>query len=51
VWDLTLIANSRYADDREFNDELKERELWNDPAAQFLSVSKLLGIIFFWDKG
>ncbi|KAG2187002.1 hypothetical protein INT44_003230 [Umbelopsis vinacea] len=31
---------ARYADDREFNDELKERELWNDPAAQFLSASK-----------
>ncbi|KAJ2955771.1 hypothetical protein NQZ79_g8277 [Umbelopsis isabellina] len=29
---------ARYADDRELNDELKEQQLWNDPAAQFLSL-------------
>lgn len=27
---------ARYADDVEMNDELKERERWNDPAAGFL---------------
>ncbi|KAM3583893.1 Pre-mRNA-splicing factor cwc26 [Umbelopsis sp. WA50703] len=31
---------ARYADDRELNDELKEQQLWNDPAAQFLSANK-----------
>lgn len=29
----------RYADDEDMNDELKERERWNDPAAAFLTVS------------
>ena len=28
---------TRYADDVDLNDELKEQERWNDPAAQFLS--------------
>jgi hypothetical protein len=32
----------RYADDRELNEELKEREMWNDPASQFLSVRILI---------
>lgn len=30
---------SRYADDQDLNDELKERERWNDPAAGFLTVN------------
>lgn len=30
---------SRFADDKELNDEMKERERWNDPALQFLSKS------------
>jgi pre-mRNA-splicing factor CWC26 len=29
---------SRYADDKEMNEELKAKELWNDPAATFLTV-------------
>ncbi|KAI9246174.1 Pre-mRNA-splicing factor of RES complex-domain-containing protein [Helicostylum pulchrum] len=28
---------ARYADDEDLNDELKERERWNDPAAGFLT--------------
>ncbi|CAO3664573.1 unnamed protein product [Umbelopsis vinacea] len=31
---------ARYADDQELNEELKEREMWNDPASQFLSANK-----------
>ncbi|GAA5928782.1 Bud13/CWC26 family protein [Sporobolomyces koalae] len=31
---------ARYADDEEMNDELKEVERWNDPAANFLTKSK-----------
>jgi len=31
---------ARYADDRELNDELKERERWDDPAAAFLTKKK-----------
>lgn len=27
-------------DDQEMNDELKEKERWNDPAAGFLTVSR-----------
>lgn len=30
---------SRQADDKELNEELKAREMWNDPAAAFLTVS------------
>jgi pre-mRNA-splicing factor CWC26 len=30
-----------YADDKELNDELKSKDRWNDPAAQFLTVSLL----------
>jgi pre-mRNA-splicing factor CWC26 len=29
---------ARHADDAELNEELKAKELWNDPAAQFLTV-------------
>ncbi|GAA6022232.1 hypothetical protein JCM11491_001674 [Sporobolomyces phaffii] len=31
---------ARYADDAEMNDELKEVERWNDPAANFLTKNK-----------
>lgn len=31
-------AFARHADDKELNEELKGRELWNDPAAAFLTV-------------
>ena len=31
---------SRFADDTELNEELKEKERWNDPATQFLSKTK-----------
>lgn len=30
---------ARYADDQDMNDELKDRDRWNDPAAPFLTVS------------
>lgn len=30
---------SREANDKELNEELKAREMWNDPAAAFLTVS------------
>jgi pre-mRNA-splicing factor CWC26 len=29
---------ARYADDKDLNEELKARELWNDPAAAFMTV-------------
>ncbi len=35
-----FMSVSRYADDVELNEELKEKERWNDPAAQFLSKKK-----------
>ncbi|KAK3814151.1 MAG: Pre-mRNA-splicing factor of RES complex-domain-containing protein [Benniella sp.] len=31
---------ARYKDDEEMNEELKERERWNDPAAMFLTGAK-----------
>ena len=31
---------SRYADDKELNEELKEQDRWNDPAAAFLTSKK-----------
>ncbi|KAI5852908.1 Pre-mRNA-splicing factor of RES complex-domain-containing protein [Morchella snyderi] len=31
---------ARYADDKELNEEMKEKELWNDPAAAFLTNKK-----------
>lgn len=34
-------AFARHADDKELNEEQKSKELWNDPAAAFLSVSNL----------
>ncbi|MCJ1289360.1 Pre-mRNA-splicing factor cwc26 [Xylographa carneopallida] len=35
-----FLPVARYADDEDLNDELKERDRWNDPAAQFLSKKK-----------
>ena len=32
-----FLPLSRYADDVELNEELKDRERWNDPASQFLT--------------
>jgi len=32
---------ARHVDDKELNEELKARELWNDPAARFLTVCSL----------
>ena len=32
---------ARHADDKDLNEELKAKELWNDPAAAFLTVSHL----------
>lgn len=37
----TLFYCLRYADDEDLNDELKDTERWNDPAAGFLTVSAL----------
>ncbi|KAI8377053.1 Pre-mRNA-splicing factor of RES complex-domain-containing protein [Choanephora cucurbitarum] len=34
---------ARYADDEQLNQELKDRERWNDPAAGFLTVNKSKG--------
>jgi pre-mRNA-splicing factor CWC26 len=34
----------RYADDQDMNNEMKDVERWNDPAAAFLTVSHLLRI-------
>jgi pre-mRNA-splicing factor CWC26 len=31
-------AFARHADDKDLNEELKAKELWNDPAAAFLTV-------------
>lgn len=38
--DAKFMPVARYADDAELNDELKERERWNDPAAGFLEKRK-----------
>ena len=35
-----FIPLARYADDAELNDNLKERQRWNDPAAEFLERRK-----------
>ncbi|KAF8244308.1 hypothetical protein K440DRAFT_610200 [Wilcoxina mikolae CBS 423.85] len=35
--DAKYMTLSRYADDKELNEELKEQERWNDPAAAFLT--------------
>ncbi|KAG6817665.1 hypothetical protein H0H87_005422 [Tephrocybe sp. NHM501043] len=34
---------ARHADDAELNEEMKAKELWNDPAAAFLTKSKVKG--------
>ncbi|KAF8968168.1 Pre-mRNA-splicing factor of RES complex-domain-containing protein [Flammula alnicola] len=36
-------AFARHADDKELNEELKAKELWNDPAAAFLTKKKAKG--------
>ena len=38
--DAKYMTVARYADDKEMNAELKERERWNDPAAGFLVKKK-----------
>ncbi len=38
--DARLMPVARYADDVELNEELKDRERWNDPAAGFLEKKK-----------
>ena len=35
--DAKYMSVARYADDRDLNEELKEQDRWNDPAAQFLT--------------
>ena len=37
--DAKFMTVARYADDVDMNEELKQRERWNDPAAGFLSSS------------
>lgn len=38
---------SRHADDKDLNEELMERERWNDPAAAFLTVSPIAYSVTF----
>ena len=38
--DAKYMTLSRYADDAEMNDELREQDRWNDPAAMFLTKKK-----------
>ena len=38
--DAHFMPLARYADDVEMNEELKEKERWNDPAAAFISKKK-----------
>ncbi|KAI5474662.1 hypothetical protein MNV49_002682 [Pseudohyphozyma bogoriensis] len=38
--DLKYRPIARYADDAEMNDEMKDQERWNDPAAAFLTKDK-----------
>lgn len=38
--DAKYAPMARYADDKELNEELKERDRWNDPAMAFLSSKK-----------
>lgn len=40
VKDAKYMGISRYADDVEMNEEMKDRGRWNDPAAQFLTKKK-----------
>ncbi len=39
--DAKYMPVARRADDMEMNEELRERDRWNDPAAQFLATKKL----------
>lgn len=38
--DAKYLSLSRYADDVQMNEELKEQDRWNDPAAEFLTTKK-----------
>ncbi|KAF8626976.1 hypothetical protein AX15_004569 [Amanita polypyramis BW_CC] len=38
-----LTGFTRYADDKELNEELKAKEVWNDPAAAFLTKKRSKG--------
>lgn len=39
--DAKFMTVARYADDVDLNDELREKERWNDPAARFLEKKKV----------
>lgn len=41
--DAKVMGVARYADDEKLNDELKERERWNDPMAKLVSGKKSKG--------
>lgn len=41
--DAKFMPLARKADDEELNDELRSRQRWNDPAAQFMPVSTASG--------
>lgn len=41
--DMKVTGVARYADDKKLNDELKERERWNDPMAQLIQSKKSSG--------
>ena len=38
--DMKVTGVARYADDKKLNEELKERERWNDPMAQLMASKK-----------
>jgi len=38
LYDAKFMTVARGVDDKDMNDELKERDRWNDPAAQFLTT-------------
>lgn len=38
--DAKVMGVARYADDKQMNDELKERDRWNDPMAQLIASNK-----------
>lgn len=41
------LTPPRYADDVSMNQEMREVERWNDPAAEFISVSRTSDLGFF----
>lgn len=41
--DAKVMGVARYADDKRLNNELKERERWNDPMAQLIASNKSQG--------